>query len=510
MNKSALALLSGLGLLCTLAACGDDPAPENHTGILVTGNTFALGEDTVQVAYDPAQADTATFFDHLRAAALAPPRDNLPALLGRIAAMPNSNPAAPASAWGFALEPAAPAAPTFAEQLGNPSLPASLQGPLLWSNLLDGVLDLDSGSSLQIPSSMALLADTFTLAVHLFPTGWPADSNLALSLVACGAGTTTVGYQLFATRNGRVSAGLRDGRGGLKAFIGTTPIPPRQWSAIELRKTPERAELWINGQLEAETRLALGSFTGECGLQVGKLVMVGSPEPLPGIAALYDYVTFAPRAAVGSDSLLPYDYASDNTLSGTLTDGRDGTVYHWTRIGSQTWMTENLRYGAQVASAADQAPGDKYCLNDDPALCEKYGALYQWSSAQTACPTGWHLPTDAEWKTLERTAGMSALAADSADDAPHRGAPIGQRLKGPFDWSSGNGTDLYAFSVMPSEYRAAVGTPYAITGALAIYATATESAATTTWAREFTPSRGVLRTSTRDKRDGLSVRCLMD
>ena len=53
---------------------------------------------------------------------------------------------------------------------------------------------------------------------------------------------------------------------------------------------------------------------------------------------------------------------------------------------------------------------EKYCYNNEPDSCTKYGGLYQWNEmmqyttqqgAQGICPPGWHLPTDEEWKVLE-------------------------------------------------------------------------------------------------------------
>jgi len=88
---------------------------------------------------------------------------------------------------------------------------------------------------------------------------------------------------------------------------------------------------------------------------------------------------------------------SEEPGSGVFIDPRDSTEYRWVRIGSQVWMAENLRFRPES--------GWK-CWNDDEAECSKRGVFYDWESACTVPPPGWHLPTDGEWKVLERELGL--------------------------------------------------------------------------------------------------------
>jgi uncharacterized protein (TIGR02145 family) len=114
----------------------------------------------------------------------------------------------------------------------------------------------------------------------------------------------------------------------------------------------------------------------------------------------------------------------------SFTDTRDSKTYKTVEIKGQTWMAENLNYNA---------PGSQ-CYSNKPENCAKYGRLYNWAAAREACPSGWHLPSDAEWQELVDFVG----GADSA----------GRRLKAKIGWSdykeqSGNGSDNYGFSALP-------------------------------------------------------------
>ena len=139
----------------------------------------------------------------------------------------------------------------------------------------------------------------------------------------------------------------------------------------------------------------------------------------------------------------------DTCVYGTLTDF-DGQTYKTVTIGTQTWMAENLNYEADGS----------YCYNDDTTNCSKYGRLYTWTTAvgyvpasnstriynlpsghvQGVCPSGWHLPSKAEWETLFVAVG-GALTA-------------GEVLKSMSGWDSrGKGTDVFGFSALPAGYK---------------------------------------------------------
>ena len=102
--------------------------------------------------------------------------------------------------------------------------------------------------------------------------------------------------------------------------------------------------------------------------------------------------------------------------TGTFTDIRDGRVYRTVKIGDQWWFAENLNFITSGSWAYDNN------LNNS----EIYGRLYNWATANTAYPEGWHLPSDNEWKILEMYLGMSE---EIANQTGWRGDNVGTGLK---------------------------------------------------------------------------------
>ncbi len=102
-------------------------------------------------------------------------------------------------------------------------------------------------------------------------------------------------------------------------------------------------------------------------------------------------------------------------------------------------MVENLNYETE----------NSYCYNDSAKYCAKYGRLYTWAAATTACPTGWHLPTKKEFETLFTAVGGKSIA--------------GQKLKSATGWTAYGGItneDAFAFSALPAGYRTDYGNYY--------------------------------------------------
>ena len=131
-----------------------------------------------------------------------------------------------------------------------------------------------------------------------------------------------------------------------------------------------------------------------------------------------------------SSSSTKVSSSSETVEKGTFIDSRDAKTYQTVKIGNQEWMAENLNYET----------ANSYCYNDSIENCEKYGRLYTWEAALNACPSGWHLPTKEEFKTLRFNVGGSDVA--------------GKMLKSTTGWyDDGNGVDKYGFNVLPAGIR---------------------------------------------------------
>ena len=134
-----------------------------------------------------------------------------------------------------------------------------------------------------------------------------------------------------------------------------------------------------------------------------------------------------------------------------ITDPRDGEKYKIVMIGKKVWMAENLRFKV----------GDAACYEGNETYCAMYGRYYTWAQAmntnggcnsrmcqlknaeyfQGACPSGWHIPTSADWKHLVTYVNHKAKG---------RAAQV---LKSTFGWKEYVGTNESGFNVFPSGYR---------------------------------------------------------
>ena len=147
----------------------------------------------------------------------------------------------------------------------------------------------------------------------------------------------------------------------------------------------------------------------------------------------------------------------------------DGNTYNTVTIGSQVWMAENLKTTLYNNSTAITNVTDgtawtalltpAYCwFNNDPANKTLYGALYNWFTLDAAsnggknvCPTGWHVPTDVEFQTLESYLGMATADLGAWGS---RGTNQGTQMKYTTGWPTGeNGTNTSGFSALAGGYR---------------------------------------------------------
>jgi uncharacterized protein (TIGR02145 family)/uncharacterized repeat protein (TIGR02543 family) len=180
---------------------------------------------------------------------------------------------------------------------------------------------------------------------------------------------------------------------------------------------------------------------------------------------------------------------------GTVTDARDGKTYKTVTIDDKAWMTENL----------NMETANSWCYGASLDSCAKYGRLYTWEEANTACPSGWHLPSRAEWGALAKAAGgTGTYGADGT---------AGEKLKSKRGWYSdngdGNGTNDYEFSALPGGLRASAGS-FASAGRYGYWWTSTELNASNAYHRAMYYSDKPFYENSGPKNSGFSVRCIGD
>jgi uncharacterized protein (TIGR02145 family) len=171
---------------------------------------------------------------------------------------------------------------------------------------------------------------------------------------------------------------------------------------------------------------------------------------LTGLSAgtLYYYRAFATNSAgTGYGAELCFTTPE----GGSFTDSRDSKTYDYVKIGNQLWMAVNLAYLPVVSLPAAISGADSryYVYGFEgtdtgaakaTASYSTYGVLYNWAAALTACPAGWHLPTNAEFTRLINYVGGEAIA--------------GFKMKSLRGWNdnagaNGNGDNVFGFTALP-------------------------------------------------------------
>ena len=224
-----------------------------------------------------------------------------------------------------------------------------------------------------------------------------------------------------------------------------------------------------------------------------------------------------------------YEPVSADNDTGTVTD-IDGNVYKTVKIGNQVWTVENLRTtkyndGTPIPLVTDGAawaalttPGYCYYNNTTNAdSIKKYGALYNWYVVNTKklAPKGWHVPTVAEWDTLQ-----NYLIANGYNwDGTTTGNKIAKSMAAQTDWKTdtnpgATGNDLFknnksGFSALPGGWRFFIGF-FNLFGRFGVWWSATELDASTACDRRLGFDDGTLGRGVLSKSCGFSVRLLRD
>jgi uncharacterized protein (TIGR02145 family) len=214
---------------------------------------------------------------------------------------------------------------------------------------------------------------------------------------------------------------------------------------------------------------------------------------------------------VSSDGYYPKRHAvSETVISGlqilcrkyadSVSDA-DGNVYHTVTIGTQTWMVENLKttkYNDGSAIPLDTAWAYSW-YEWAPSFYKKdYGALYSWHAVNTGklAPSGWHVPTNAEWNSLVSFLGGFGAAGGKLKEA------------GMMHWFPNTGaTNETGFSALPGGYR----TPNGVFGGIQQFGSwwsSTQMDSAKAWDQDIEFDGSYIYNNEYSKKYGFSVRCI--
>jgi uncharacterized protein (TIGR02145 family) len=216
--------------------------------------------------------------------------------------------------------------------------------------------------------------------------------------------------------------------------------------------------------------------------------------------------------------IIPPIVFNSNLTYGSISD-IDGNIYKTIQIGTQTWMAENLKTskynnGTTIPLITDSNAWQilntpAYCWYNNDAIAYKtpYGALYNWYSVdavsnggKNVCPTGWHVPSNAEWNSLITYLGGESVA--------------GGKLKetGTTHWLSPNtgATNESGFTALPNGSRSLPGTFSSSIGSTSALWSSTESIPSRGWLRILGNSIISEINGENDKQTGFPLRCIKD
>jgi uncharacterized protein (TIGR02145 family) len=140
---------------------------------------------------------------------------------------------------------------------------------------------------------------------------------------------------------------------------------------------------------------------------------------------------------------------------------------------------------------------NSWCYNDSASYCAKYGRLYTWEAAKSACQSmggGWRLPDTADWNKLVNYAGGTSAA--------------GKKLKSKTGWYTNTGTDDFGFSALPGGARNYNDGIFGSVGYRGDWWSATEGGSGNAYGRRMGYSYDLVIEYYGNKSNGSSVRCV--
>ncbi|NTW31234.1 MAG: hypothetical protein HGB12_01140 [Bacteroidetes bacterium] len=322
---------------------------------------------------------------------------------------------------------------------------------------------------------------------------------------------------------------------------------------ISVNALPDTANAGADQNLIAcATTTTLGGNTPDAGtgnwtVISGTAILTTPSSPTSGVTGLTVPSTVQLRWTISNS---PCTASTDDVYitTGSFVDARDSKIYNAVQIGAQCWMAQNLNVGTYISSPTtgylysgmnNETPTpviEKYCYGNVEANCNIYGGLYEWAemvqyyngatfttswspvptgNVQGICPSGWHLPADAEWCAMENA--VEAGADVNCNIYGWRGTTLGNKLKttgngSPPLWASPSaGSNTNGFAALPAGNRWYFNGTFSYLGIQTYFWTATEYSATNAWDRTLLEtSATTLRNYAHSKNYGLSVRCIQN
>lgn len=152
-------------------------------------------------------------------------------------------------------------------------------------------------------------------------------------------------------------------------------------------------------------------------------------------------------------------------INGNMVTDHEGNKYRTAQFGNQRWMLDNLKtktdpHGTHLVDW--MYPGEERFDPFTEPTNEERGLVYTWRTAmhyteiemtQGMCPTGWHIPSQAEWDTL-----VTYLSGQDFTDANN---DAGTQMRSTRYWEdASNATNATGFSIIPAGFTTNYGTPH--------------------------------------------------
>lgn len=284
-----------------------------------------------------------------------------------------------------------------------------------------------------------------------------------------------------------------------------------------------------NARVDCDNCLVLGSVNGINGATSGVNVGIGTTSPNASAQLDVSSTTtgfLPPRMNVSQRRAITNPAAGLMIwcINGETTGEWQGyNGYSWVTLSGsptsvnicyQLWMDNNLdvdryRNGDPIPKVTDPTAWGAlttgaYCYynNDSATYAATYGKLYNWyavNDPRGIAPSGWHIPSDAEWATLETCLGGASVAGGEMKET------------GTIHWLTPNigATNSSDFTALPGGYRNYLGS-FGNVGESGYWWSSTSQSGSGAWARQLTYDDDDIITNNDAKRNGLSVRCIRD